>query len=68
MDHAGRRYGMLTVIERAEGESKWLCRCDCGNTKIVHGDLMRKKSCGCLPPASKKPYGEATKKHSIRQS
>ena len=33
------------------GKSKWLCKCECGNTKILPGyDVShgRVKSCGCL--------------------
>ena len=53
---AGKRFGMLTVIKRAsqngkQGEPKWLCRCDCGNTAIAYGRQLREgktKSCGCM--------------------
>lgn len=50
----GKRFGLLTVVERkpsdAKGQSMWLCRCDCGNEKIIRGhDLTQGKtqSCGC---------------------
>ena len=54
-DLKGQRFGKLVVVEFA-GHSKsrialWLCRCDCGQTKIadrtclIRGDT---KSCGCL--------------------
>ncbi len=55
IDLVGQRFGRLTVIERGEndkrGEIRWLCRCDCGNLKVVYGSLLRKgktRSCGCL--------------------
>lgn len=51
---AGQRFGRLLVVEKT-GDSKrrkgfiWLCRCDCGNTKlIVSGYLRTTRSCGCL--------------------
>ena len=51
---SGMRLGNLTVIGRApnaEGNSRarWLCKCDCGKTKIMRGDVLRKgvTSCGC---------------------
>lgn len=51
----GQRFGRLVVIERAEngkdGRVRWLCKCDCGNNKIVIGKLLLHgdtKSCGCL--------------------
>lgn len=55
IDLTGQRFGRLTVIERAnkpgEGYSPtWLCKCDCGNTKIVVGQSLRSGitvSCGC---------------------
>lgn len=49
----GQRFGMLTVIERAEnigGRAAWLCKCDCGGTKIVRSSNLQKgktQSCGC---------------------
>lgn len=48
----GQRFGKLTVISY-HGDSKWVCRCDCGNTTVVsQNNLCRKnrgtKSCGCL--------------------
>lgn len=46
--------GKLTVISRAENDSKgrarWLCQCECGNTTTVPGYDLRSghvKSCGC---------------------
>lgn len=58
----GNRYGMLTVVSRAEnnhrGNTRWLCRCDCGNTKIALGyDLThgRTTSCGCNRGEPNKP-------------
>lgn len=57
-DLTGRKFGRLTVIERAEDyiepsgrhKVRWLCKCDCGNKKVVlSGNLGRTTySCGCL--------------------
>lgn len=50
----GQRVGRLLVIERAPNgpkNARWLCRCDCGQTKVVEATLLRRaatKSCGCL--------------------
>jgi len=53
-DEVGNKYGKLTVIEFAgktkSGDSRWNCRCECGNTTIVARGELRKestKSCGC---------------------
>lgn len=52
MDLTDRKLGRLTVIEYA-GNSKWKCRCECGNIcYVAQSNLMRKtnptRSCGCL--------------------
>ena len=51
----GRKFGRLTVIKesliRKGNRITWVCKCVCGNTKIVRGgDLLsdRVNSCGCL--------------------
>ena len=53
----GQKFGHLTVIEkvprreRDNGEAKWLCKCDCGETVITGSNRLRRgitKSCGCL--------------------
>ena len=48
---AGQRFGRLTVIEHADGQDLWRCKCDCGNETIAKGTLLKnqhKRSCGCL--------------------
>ena len=54
-DLTGKKFGRLTVIERVSnnkwGQTKWLCKCDCGNEKIILGVLLvngHTKSCGCF--------------------
>lgn len=48
----GTRYGRLVLLERGKGENaKWLCACDCGNTKLIYANNVRTgktQSCGCL--------------------
>jgi|ERR1035437_9892410 hypothetical protein len=53
----GQRFGKLKVIKMAETPKIdtrhgkwWLCKCDCGNEKIIMGVSLRtgkSKSCGC---------------------
>ena len=53
-DETGNRYGKLVVLRYAgsheeHGGALWLCRCDCGNTKIALGGRLRRgklKTCG----------------------
>jgi hypothetical protein len=66
VDMTGKKYGMLTIIERAEndrfGKAQWLCQCDCGNKKIINGSSIRKGltvSCGCKKNAAIKAYNES---------
>lgn len=54
IDMTGQRIGLWTVIEQgpnnASNAIRWLCRCDCGTTKLVTGQTLRNgssKSCGC---------------------
>lgn len=58
IDLIGKRFGRLTVIERAPSTVKngyyetWsVCKCDCGNTVTVRNRHLRGgnvRSCGCL--------------------
>lgn len=62
VDLTGQKFGMLTVICRAQdyvqenGRHRvmWLCECECGNTKVIKGDSLKSgaiRSCGCLAKA-----------------
>lgn len=54
----GEKFGKLTVVafDKKQGNmSKWICKCDCGNTKSVRIDHLKNgeiKSCGCLAKAN----------------
>lgn len=44
IDLTGQRFGQLTAIKRVkddDGKNKWLCRCDCGDTKLVLAGHLR---------------------------
>lgn len=66
-DLTGQRFNRLVAIRLHHRDAKrnpfWLCRCDCGNTPIVAGSMLKRgiwvpntetaktfgtKSCGCL--------------------
>lgn len=53
LDYTGMQFGRLTVLERAPSKGKktmWLCKCVCGNTKVVQGCNLSTGhtiSCGC---------------------
>lgn len=76
LDLVGQRFGRLVVIKRVDGyttpngkkRSKWLCQCDCGNTKEVLGSSLKNghtKSCGCIHDEK---TAERCYKHGLRQS
>lgn len=53
-DLSNQRFGYLVVIARAEntkeGNTQWLCQCDCGNKAIVRSSYLirgKTRSCGC---------------------
>lgn len=54
-DITGRRFGRLTVLQRASsdtfGNSAWLCLCDCGKKKVIGRPNLisgNSTSCGCF--------------------
>ena len=52
-DLTNRRFGMLTVVSRAENRGHsimWNCQCDCGSTSVASSSNLRNgttRSCGC---------------------
>ena len=54
-DITGKKFNKLQVLSfnaiNKDGQAVWDCLCDCGNSCIVRGNLIRTgktKSCGCL--------------------
>lgn len=64
LDITGQRFGKLIALKKApsrNGNTYWLCQCDCGNQKEIQtGNLTRgaTKSCGC----SQNPSGKIREK------
>ena len=64
-DMVGKKFGMLLVIDEAgvmNGCTSWLCKCECGQVKVLSCGSLRSgqiKSCGCL---QKKSIKESNKK------
>lgn len=53
-DLTGQKFGRLTVVNYygsdKNGRALWLCKCDCGNIKVIRGNSLLSKltvSCGC---------------------
>lgn len=66
LDERGKVFGRLTairIIEKSKGGSKWEFKCECGNTKIININQVKRgktNSCGCLhdETASKRMKGK----------
>lgn len=65
----GKKFGKLIVEAKAQpsdrGRERWLCKCDCGKSLIIHGGNLTSgntKSCGCN---MRKSVGEANATHGI---
>jgi len=55
VDLTGQKFSRLTVIKRVANsdakQTRWLCKCQCGNMKVVQGAHLKDKhtrSCGCM--------------------
>lgn len=49
-DLSGRRFGALTAVRYEQPKKRWLCRCDCGEERLVVGSNLKQgksSSCGC---------------------
>jgi len=67
----GQRFGRLLIIKRiltiTKRRLRWLCKCDCGNQKIILSDSLKSgktKSCGCLQKETAKIFST---KHGLYQ-
>lgn len=67
----GMQFSRLSVLEFSgvtkRNESQFLCRCSCGNEKVIKGTNLKKgitKSCGCL---RREKFIEESKKESKRK-
>jgi hypothetical protein len=63
IDLTGQRFGRLVVVSCA-GKKKqrlqWLCRCDCGNEKIIRATSLTSgntTSCGCIQVKRRTKHG-----------
>ncbi len=55
LDLTNQKFGKLFVLEESEkdkhGNTRWKCKCDCGNEVIITSTYLRNgdtKSCGCF--------------------
>lgn len=73
-DLTGKKFFRWTVIEKAgnlkSGNATWLCKCDCGTTRIVIGSNLTRglsKSCGCynIEKATERIINTKNTKHGL---
>ena len=75
-DLSGQRFGMLTIVKRVadyitpeNGRSRpqFLCKCDCGNEKIITKDSLMNGtiSCGCINSRGEREIAEFLRKNGI---
>lgn len=64
-DLTNKRFGRLTVISYdssdKRGKARWLCKCDCGERKVIDSDSLVRGhtlSCGCYNKEVKYLFGE----------
>lgn len=62
-DISGKKFGKLIplYVERVDnqGHAYWMCRCECGNLKVVRGSHLKTgnvKTCGCVSPHTTHGY------------
>jgi hypothetical protein len=65
-DLTGQKFSRLTVIKavKCADRTRWLCQCECGNTRIVSGSDLRKgnpKSCGCWKREQQTTHAECSR-------
>lgn len=72
-DRTGERYGRLLII-RYEGvrnhSRAWLCRCDCGNEKVILWKQIQQNhtgSCGCWLAETRATYGGRAGKNALAE-
>jgi hypothetical protein len=69
----GIEYGKLTVIKYEyikHSQPYWLCKCECGNEKIIAGTSLRfnrTKSCGCMQKFGNFKHGLSSNKKLYRK-
>lgn len=67
IDLAGEKFGKLTVIKRVpsnNGRTYWLCRCECGNNKVIESYHLQHHeyiSCGCIKKPNPKKINMVNK-------
>lgn len=66
-DLTGQKFGKLTVVEfygiDKYRRANWLCKCECGNTKVVDGGSLKSggvRSCGCIKKGTGKRREDLT--------
>lgn len=71
IDLKGQKFDRLTVIEYAFNKNRksyWICKCQCGNVKIVESYKLRighTRSCGCIAKETFEILKQKCTKHNM---
>jgi len=76
-DFTGMKFGKLTALyriktEKTTGRGKhamWMCKCDCGNTKIISSTRLahgKTDNCGCMDSKCRNKKGQFTKGENVK--
>lgn len=75
IDLVGNKYGRLTVIKRGEntkqGQTTWVCLCECGNEKQFVSSNIRlglSTSCGCFRKEKTRAYAKSKVTHGMTKT
>lgn len=75
-DLTGQRFGMLTIVKRVADyvspdsgrpRPQFLCKCDCGNEKIITKDSLMNGtiSCGCVNSRGEREISDFLQSHNV---
>lgn len=76
-DLAGKKFGKLTAVYRIKSEgtigsrkrAMWMCKCDCGNTKIISSTRLihgKTDNCGCMDFKCRNEKGQFVKGENVK--
>mgnify|MGYP000002957813 FL=1 len=76
-DLAGKKFGKLTAVYRIKSEGTigsgkpalWMCKCDCGNTKIMSSTRLihgKTDNCGCMDSKCRNKKGQFVKGENVK--
>lgn len=73
-DLTGQTFGLLTALSLSKTRkgygAYWLCRCECGNEKVILGKCLNRgttKTCGCRPTGLRHGHARRSSQTSVHR-